>query len=290
VEGRWVRRRGTIGIVPNSVAIGSLTLGAHAPLLLIAGPCVIESRAHAVTMARAIAKAAARLGLPYVYKASFDKANRTSRTSYRGPGLEAGLEVLRAVKEETGAPVLTDIHEPSQAEAAARCCDALQIPAFLCRQTDLLEAAARAGVAVNVKKGQFLSPWDMKHAVEKIRGAGNDRVFLTERGSTFGYNNLVVDMRSLQVMRQFAPVVFDLTHSMQLPGGQGETTGGMREFGETLARAATAAGIDGLFLEVHDNPAAALSDSTTQWPLDRLEPLLEQVLAIHATVRRSWLS
>jgi 2-dehydro-3-deoxyphosphooctonate aldolase (KDO 8-P synthase) len=251
-------------------------------LLLIAGPCVIESRVHALTMARAIAEVAARLGLPYVYKASFDKANRTSRTSYRGPGLDAGLEVLRAVKEETGAPVLTDIHEPAQAAAAARCCDVLQIPAFLCRQTDLLEAAARTGVAVNVKKGQFLSPWDMKHAVDKVRGAGNDRVFLTERGSTFGYNNLVVDMRSFQVMRQFAPVVFDLTHSMQLPGGQGETTGGMRQFGETLARAATAAGIDGLFLEVHDNPAAALSDSTTQWPLDRLEALLEQVVAIHA--------
>jgi 2-dehydro-3-deoxyphosphooctonate aldolase (KDO 8-P synthase) len=263
-----------------------LTLGGGAPLLLIAGPCVIESREHAVKMARAVAAVAARLGVPYVYKASFDKANRTSRGSYRGPGLEAGLEVLRAVKEETGAPVLTDIHEPSQAEAAARVCDALQIPAFLCRQTDLLEAAARTGVAVNVKKGQFLSPWDMKHAVDKVRGAGNDRVFLTERGSSFGYNNLVVDMRSLQVMREFAPVVFDLTHSMQLPGGQGETTGGMRQFGETLARAATAAGIDGLFLEVHDNPAAALSDSTTQWPLDRLEPLLEQVLAIQAAGRR----
>ena len=273
--------------MPNSVAIGPLTLGAGAPLLLIAGPCVIESREHALKMARAIEVIATRVGLPYVYKASFDKANRTSRASYRGPGLDAGLEVLRAVKEETGAPVLTDIHEPSQAAAAARVCDVLQIPAFLCRQTDLLEAAARTGVAVNVKKGQFLSPWDMKHAVDKVRGAGNDRIFLTERGSTFGYNNLVVDMRSLQVMREFAPVVFDLTHSMQLPGGQGETTGGMRQFGETLARAATAAGIDGLFLEVHDSPAAALSDSTTQWPLDRLESLLEQVVAIEAARVRS---
>jgi 2-dehydro-3-deoxyphosphooctonate aldolase (KDO 8-P synthase) len=268
--------------VANSVAIGPLKLGAGAPLLLIAGPCVIESREHALKMARAIAVVAGRVGLPYVFKASFDKANRTSRASYRGPGLDAGLEVLRAVKEEIGAPVLTDIHEPSQAAIAARVCDALQIPAFLCRQTDLLEAAARTGVAVNVKKGQFLSPWDMKHAVDKVRGAGNDGVFLTERGSSFGYNNLVVDMRSLQVMREFAPVVFDLTHSMQLPGGQGETTGGMRQFGETLARAATAAGIDGLFLEVHDNPGEALSDSTTQWPLDRLESMLEQVMAIQA--------
>ena len=267
-----------------SISIGKLPLGAPAPLLLIAGPCVIESREHALKMARAISAVSARLGIPCVFKASFDKANRTSRTSYRGPGMLGGLEVLRAVKEETGMPVLTDIHEPSQAEHAAHVCDALQIPAFLCRQTDLLEAAAKTGVPVNVKKGQFLSPWDMKHAVEKVRGAGNDQVFLTERGSSFGYNNLVVDMRSLQVMREFAPVIFDLTHSLQLPGG-GATTGGMREFGQTLARAATAAGIDGLFMEVHDNPAAALSDATTQWPLDRLEPLLEQVLKIESVLR-----
>jgi 2-dehydro-3-deoxyphosphooctonate aldolase (KDO 8-P synthase) len=235
-------------------------------------------------MGHEIAAIAARLGMPYVYKASFDKANRTSRKSHRGPGLEPGLEILRAVKEAIDAPVLTDIHEPAQAAVAAKWCDVLQITAFLCRQTDLLEAAARAGAAVNIKKGQFLSPWDMKHAVEKVRGAGNDRVFLTERGTSFGYNNLVVDMRSLQVMREYAPVVFDLTHSMQLPGA-GETTGGMRQFGESLARAATAAGIDGLFLEVHDNPAAALSDAATQWPLDQLEPLLKQVLAVRASVK-----
>src|SRR5689334_20775941 len=228
-------------------------------------------------MARAIAAIATRLKMPYAYKASFDKANRTSGKSFRGPGISGGLQVLQAVKDELGVPVLADIHEPSQAEAAARVCDILQIPAFLCRQTDLLEAAARSGAAVNVKKGQFLSPWDMKHVVDKVRGAGNDRVFLTERGTSFGYNNLVVDMRSLQVMREFAPVVFDLTHSMQLPGAAGDGSGGMRQFGETLARSATAAGIDGLFLEVHDNPDAALSDSATQWPLDRLEPLLEQV-------------
>jgi len=266
-------------------SIAEFRLGQSAPLLLIAGPCVIESREHALKMAHAIAAVTARLGIPCIFKASFDKANRTSRDSYRGPGIVEGLKVLRAVKEETGMPVLTDIHEPRQAAEAARVCDVLQIPAFLCRQTDLLEAAARTGVAVNVKKGQFVSPWEMRHAVEKVRGAGNDRVFLTERGSSFGYNNLVVDMRSLQVMREFAPVVFDLTHSMQLPGGAGSTTGGMREFGEMLARAATAAGIDGLFLEVHDNPAAALSDASTQWPLEKLAPLLEQVMAIRAVVK-----
>jgi 2-dehydro-3-deoxyphosphooctonate aldolase (KDO 8-P synthase) len=267
------------------VEIGALKIGAPAPLLLIAGPCVIESRDHALKMARAIRAVASGLGMPCVFKASFDKANRTSRESYRGPGIVEGLKILQAVKDETGVPVLTDIHEPHQAVEAARVCDILQIPAFLCRQTDLLEAAARTGVAVNVKKGQFVSPWDMKHAVEKVRGAGNDRVFLTERGSSFGYNNLVVDMRSLQVMREYAPVVFDLTHSMQLPGGAGSTSGGMREFGEMLARAATAAGIDGLFLEVHDNPTAALSDASTQWPLEKLAPLLEQVLAIRAVVK-----
>jgi len=235
-------------------------------------------------MARSIAAITTRLGLPFIFKASFDKANRTSRDSYRGPGMQHGLEMLRAVKGELGVPVLTDIHETSQAAEAATVADVLQIPAFLCRQTDLLEAAANTGAAVNVKKGQFLSPWDMKHAAEKIRSCGNERVFLTERGSSFGYNNLVVDMRSLQVMREFAPVVFDVTHSMQLPGGDGKTSGGMRQFGETLARAATAAGVDGLFLEVHDNPRAALSDSTTQWPLENLEALLTQVLAIRAAL------
>lgn len=269
-----------------AVPIGPLTLGGGAPLVLLAGPCVIESRAHALRMARAIAAVAARLSVPYVFKASFDKANRTSLQSYRGPGLEAGLEALRAVKEEAGVPVLSDIHEPAQAEAAARVCAVLQIPAFLCRQTDLLLAAGQSGAAVNIKKGQFLSPWEMKHAVEKVRSTGNQRVFLTERGSSFGYQNLVVDMRSFAVMREFGcPVVFDLTHSLQLPGAEGSTSGGQRQFGEILARAAVAAGADGLFLEVHDNPAAALSDAATQWPLDRLEPLLEQVLAIDRAVR-----
>ncbi len=269
-----------------TVAIGPVNLGSPAPLLLIAGPCVIENREHAVELAKKIAAVAARLRMPLVFKASFDKANRTSISSYRGPGLAHGLEVLRAVKDAAGVPVLTDIHEPAQAAPAAEVCDVLQIPAFLCRQTVLLVAAARTHCAVNIKKGQFLSPWDMQHAVEKVRGAGNTRVFLTERGTSFGYQNLVVDMRSLQVMREFCPVVFDLTHSLQSPGALGSSTGGQREFGETLSRAAAGAGIDGIFLEVHDNPAGALSDPATQWPLDRLEPLLDKVLAIDQAARK----
>jgi 2-dehydro-3-deoxyphosphooctonate aldolase (KDO 8-P synthase) len=265
---------------------GAVSLGGSSPLLLIAGPCVIESREHALKLAAEIAVIAQRADMPFLFKASFDKANRTSVDAYRGPGLDAGLETLAAVKRELGVPVLTDIHEPAQAEPAARVCDALQIPAFLCRQTDLLLAAARTGAAVNVKKGQFVSPWEMQHAVEKVRSAGNQRVFLTERGSSFGYQNLVVDMRSLQVMRGFGvPVIFDVTHSLQLPGGQGNSSGGRREFGETLARAATGAGIDGLFIEVHDHPDAALSDPATQWPLDKLASLLDQVQAIHRAVQ-----
>ena len=274
-----------------SFSIGSgdtaVALGGRSPLLLIAGPCVIESREHAVKMAREIAAIAKRAGMPFLFKASFDKANRTSAQAYRGPGMEAGLETLAAIKQDVGVPVLTDIHEPSQAEPVARVCDVLQIPAFLCRQTDLLVAAGRTGAAVNVKKGQFVSPWEMQHALDKVRDTGNQRVFLTERGSTFGYQNLVVDMRSLQVMRGFGvPVVFDVTHSLQLPGGQGSSSGGRREFGETLARAAVGAGVDGLFVEVHDNPDAALSDAATQWPLRKLEGLLEQVQAIDHAVQQ----
>jgi len=262
-------------------------LGGRAPLLLIAGPCVIESREHAQKMSRDIAAIARRMSMPLVFKASFDKANRTSVDAFRGPGLEAGLETLAAIKQETGVPVLTDVHEPGQAERAGRVCDVLQIPAFLCRQTDLLLAAARTGAVVNVKKGQFVSPWEMQHAVDKVRSAGNQRIFLTERGTSFGYQNLVVDMRSLQVMRGFGvPVVFDVTHSLQLPGGQGSSSGGQREFGETLARAAVAAGVDGIFVEVHDNPERARSDPATQWPLSRLEALLEQVLLIDHALRR----
>jgi len=266
---------------------GAVSLGGLSPLLLIAGPCVIESREHTLKMAREIAVIAKRAGMPFVFKASFDKANRTSAQAYRGPGMEAGLETLAAIKQDVGVPVLTDIHEPEQAKPVARVCDVLQIPAFLCRQTDLLVAAARTGAAVNVKKGQFVSPWEMQHALDKVRDAGNQRVFLTERGTTFGYQNLVVDMRSLQVMRGFGvPVVFDVTHSLQLPGGQGSASGGRREFGGTLARAAVGAGIDGLFIEVHDNPDAALSDAATQWPLNKLEALLEQVQAIDRAVQQ----
>jgi 2-dehydro-3-deoxyphosphooctonate aldolase (KDO 8-P synthase) len=251
-------------------------------LFLIAGPCVIESGEHAVLMARALAAAAGAAGLPLVFKASFDKANRTSLHSYRGPGLEAGLEILGRVKAESGVRLTTDIHEPWQAERAAQVCDVLQIPAFLCRQTDLLLAAGRTGARVNVKKGQFVSPWDMRYAVEKVRSTGNEKVWLTERGTTFGYQNLVVDMRSLAVMRSLGcPVVFDATHSVQLPGGAGSASGGQREFIEPLARAAVAAGIDGLFLEVHDRPEQALSDPATQFPLAELPRLLDTLLRIH---------
>lgn len=254
---------------------------------LIAGPCVIESEEHTLRLARAIGGVARDAGVPLVFKASFDKANRTSASSYRGPGLERGLAVLRRVKEETGLPVLTDIHEPAQAQPASETCDVLQIPAFLCRQTDLIEAAAATGAAVNIKKGQFVAPWAMRHAVEKVRSAGNSRVMLTERGASFGYQNLVVDMRSLVVMREFGcPVVFDATHSVQLPGAAGSTSGGQREFIEPLARAAVAAGIDGLFLEVHDDPERALSDAATQFPLARLAELLHGLLAIDRAARR----
>jgi 2-dehydro-3-deoxyphosphooctonate aldolase (KDO 8-P synthase) len=256
--------------------------GSRDTFFLIAGPCVIESEEHTLAMAAALRQAACAAGVPLIFKASFDKANRTSAASYRGPGLERGLEVLRLVKQREALPVLTDIHDPSQAAPAAEVCDVLQIPAFLCRQTDLLEAAARTAAAVNIKKGQFVSPWEMRHAVDKVRAAGNSRVMLTERGSSFGYNNLVVDMRSLAVMRGFgSPVVFDAAHSVQLPGAAGHASGGQREFIPALARAAVAAGVDGLFIEVHDRPELALSDAATQFPLDELPALLGRLLAIH---------
>jgi 2-dehydro-3-deoxyphosphooctonate aldolase (KDO 8-P synthase) len=264
-------------------------------LFLIAGPCVIESEAHALKMAECIAGVAKALRLPYIFKASFDKANRTSLKSFRGPGLRAGLKVLRKVADTVGVPVLTDIHEPAQAQEVAEACDILQIPAFLCRQTDLLVAAARTGCAINIKKGQFVSPWDMRHAVAKVRESGNDRVFLTERGASFGYNNLVVDMRSLAIMRDFAPVVFDATHSVQLPSAGGVATGappvgaaakdaavsgGQPQFIPVLARAAVAAGLDGIFMEVHDNPPKALSDGANALDLTRLRDLLSDLLAL----------
>lgn len=251
-------------------------------LFLVAGPCVIESANHTLSMAHAIRDVARTAGIPLVFKASFDKANRTSIHSYRGPGLAAGLEILARVKAETGLAVLADIHAPSQAAPAAQVCDVLQIPAFLSRQTDLLVAAGESGACVNIKKGQFVSPWEVRQAVEKVRSTGNERIWLTERGTFFGYQNLVVDMRSFPVLRSFGyPVIFDATHSVQLPGAAGGASGGQPEFIEPLARAAVAAGVDGIFLEVHDKPSEALSDAATQFPLNQLAPLLARLLAIH---------
>ncbi len=262
-----------------------LDLGGPSGLFLIAGPCVIESRRHARQLAGRIAAIAGRLKMPFVFKASFDKANRSSVESFRGPGLEAGLDILRSVKEETGAPVLSDIHEAWQAEKAAAVLDILQIPAFLCRQTDLLAAAADTGRAVNIKKGQFMSPAEMGNAVAKVRSRGNTRVLLTERGTTFGYNNLIVDMRGIPWMQGFGcPVVIDASHSVQKPGGQGTASGGDADQIPTIARAAVAAGADGLFLEVHEAPGRALSDKHNAFPLARLERLLEGLLRIKAAL------
>ena len=257
-------------------------------LVLIAGPCVIESEEHALGLARSLATIARDAGVPYIFKASFDKANRTSLGSFRGPGIDAGLEVLRRVKAEVGVPVLTDIHEPDQAARAAEVADVLQIPAFLSRQTDLLTAAARTGRVVNIKKGQFLAPLDMRHALEKVRESGNDRVCLTERGFSFGYNNLVVDMRAFPIMRSLgAPVVFDVTHSLQLPGAGNGVSAGLSEYIEPLAAAGVAAGVDGVFLEVHEDPSRARSDGPNALPLGRLAPLLRRLVAIDAIVKAS---
>jgi 2-dehydro-3-deoxyphosphooctonate aldolase (KDO 8-P synthase) len=267
--------------VSNSFEIGPVQVGGG-QLFLIAGPCVIESETHARTMADAIQRITADLGVPYIFKASYDKANRTSVKSFRGPGLAEGTRILGAIARSTGLPVLTDVHEPSDCEVAAEAVDVLQIPAFLCRQTDLLVAAGRTGRAINVKKGQFVAPWDMTHAVEKIRSTGNERVSLTERGASFGYNNLVVDYRSLAIMRGLAPVVFDGTHSVQQPSAANGVSGGQPEFIPLLARAAVAAGVDGIFLEVHDDPANAKSDGANALDLTLLKPLLERLLAIHA--------
>jgi len=269
--------------------VGNVQVGSG-ELFLIAGPCVIESEAHALKMAEAISAIARETGVPYVFKASYDKANRTSLKSFRGPGLKEGARILRKIGETLRIPVLTDIHEPEHAEPVAEAVDILQIPAFLCRQTDLLVAAAKTGRAINVKKGQFVAPWDMRPAIEKIRESGNDRVFLTERGSSFGYNNLIVDMRSLAIMRKLAPVVFDATHSVQLPSagggdnGQPQQSGGQPEFIPILSRAAVAVGVDGVFLEVHDNPAVAKSDGANALPLSQLKQTLQQLLAVHRSV------
>ncbi len=264
----------------HSFEIGPVRVG-EGQLFLIAGPCVIESESHALRMAEAIQRITADLGVPYIFKASYDKANRTSVKSFRGPGLTEGVRILAKVAKETGLPVLTDVHEPGHCEVAAEAVDMLQIPAFLCRQTDLLVAAGRTGRAINIKKGQFVAPWDMAHCVEKVRSTGNERVSLTERGASFGYNTLVVDFRSLPVMRQMAPVVFDGTHSVQQPSAAGGVSGGQPEFIPLLARAAVAAGIDGLSLEVHDDPANAKSDGANALDLKLLKPLLEKLLAIH---------
>jgi 2-dehydro-3-deoxyphosphooctonate aldolase (KDO 8-P synthase) len=265
----------TIAITPQ------LAFGGDQPPLFIAGPCVIEGLEHALKMARTLVRLRDQLGISLVYKSSFDKANRSSIESFRGPGVDKGMEVLRAVKEETGLPLLTDIHEPWQAEPVAAVVDILQIPAFLCRQTDLIAAAARTGKAVGVKKGQFLSPEETKNILEKGVEVGNDKVFITERGTSFGYQNLVVDMRSFPIVRNLgAPVVYDITHSMQRPGGEGKQTGGTPQFARPLARAAAAAGADGFFMEVHDNPAAALSDRTTQILPDHARAIIEDVLKI----------
>jgi 2-dehydro-3-deoxyphosphooctonate aldolase (KDO 8-P synthase) len=273
---------------PREIGLGALRLGAGNPFFLIAGPCVIESEAHACAMAEKIARIAADCGVPYIFKASYDKANRSSLKSFRGPGLAEGLRILGKIKKDFGVPVLTDIHESGQAAPVAEVCDILQIPAFLSRQTDLLVAAAKTGRIINVKKAQFLSPWDMNNVVEKIVGAENERIILTERGASFGYNNLVVDMRSFPVLQKLGyPVVYDATHSVQLPGGQGHASGGQPEFIEPLARAGVAAGVDGIFLETHDNPSAALSDGPNALPLAQLPSLLKRLKQV-AELVRSW--
>jgi 2-dehydro-3-deoxyphosphooctonate aldolase (KDO 8-P synthase) len=275
--------------LPASFQLDNVRIGAGG-LFLIAGPCVIESEEHALFMAEVIKGVTRSLNFPFIFKASYDKANRTSMRSFRGPGLAEGLRILQKVKDEVHVPVLTDVHETADVAKVAEVADILQIPAFLCRQTDLIVAAAMTERVVNIKKGQFVSPWDMKHAVEKCHAAGNDRVFVTERGSSFGYNNLVVDMRSLAIMRKFAPVVFDATHSVQLPSasaGEGEgaaVSGGQPEFIPLLARAAVAAGVDGVFLEVHNNPKQAKSDGANALESTKLRDVLKELLAVQASL------
>ncbi|MGH9714715.1 MAG: 3-deoxy-8-phosphooctulonate synthase [Candidatus Acidiferrales bacterium] len=270
----------------RSISVGKIRLGANAPLFLIAGPCVIESEAHAMGMAEKLGAIASELGVPYIFKASYDKANRSSGSSYRGPGLKKGLRILAEIKKRTGLPILTDVHEVAHVEPAAEVCDVLQIPAFLSRQTDLLLAVGKSGRVANIKKGQFLSPWEMGNAAEKVASTGNEKIILTERGCSFGYQNLVVDMRSFPIMRKLGyPVVFDVTHSVQLPGGEGKSSGGQPEFIEPLARAGTAVGVDGIFLEVHDNPAKARSDGANALPLDQFGPLLQKIKRLAAVVR-----
>jgi 2-dehydro-3-deoxyphosphooctonate aldolase (KDO 8-P synthase) len=274
----------------DAVDIGQgILMGPGRPPVVMAGPCVIESEGHALAMAKALREQARQFGFPLVFKASFDKANRSSVRSFRGPGLEEGLRILQHVRQETSLPVLSDIHDPGQALAASKVLDVIQIPAFLCRQTDLLVAAATTGLPVNVKKGQFLSPWEAKNIVEKIRSTGGSRILLTERGTTFGYQNLVVDFRSIPIMQGFGcPVIFDATHSVQRPGAEGSRSGGDAEFIETLARAGIAAGADGVFVEVHDAPERALSDGANALPLSRFAELLDTLKRIAVAVGRTW--
>lgn len=268
----------------NSFNVENVTFG-DGRLAFVLGPCVVESEKHALFMAQEIRDICNAVGVEFVYKSSFDKANRSSMESFRGQGMEFGLEVLAKVKAEIGVPVITDVHETWQVEKVAEVADMIQIPAFLCRQTDLLVESARTGKAVNVKKGQFLSPWDAINIVDKLREAGGEKILLTERGASFGYNNLVVDLRSFPVMRSFGvPVVFDVTHSLQLPGGLGKATGGQAEYIENFARAGVACGVDAVFLEVHDNPKNAPSDGPNQLPLNRLEKLLTKLKAIHELI------
>lgn len=265
----------------KSFQVENVTFG-DGNLAFILGPCVVESLEHAMKMATSIKEICERVGVEFVYKSSFDKANRSSIESFRGGGMDFGLDVLKTVKAELNVPVITDVHEPFQAEKAAEIVDMLQIPAFLCRQTDLLVASAKTGKAVNVKKGQFLAPWDAKNIVEKLQQAGCEKILLTERGASFGYNNLVVDFKSFPIMRDFGvPVVFDVTHSLQLPGGLGKATDGLGKYIESFARAGVACGVDAVFMEVHDNPSIAPSDGPNQLPLNRLENLLTKLKAIH---------
>lgn len=268
----------------QSFEVGNVHFG-NGGLSFLLGPCVVESAQHALYMAQEINDICKHVGVGFVYKSSFDKANRSSIESFRGQGMEFGLEVLAQVKAEIGVPVITDVHEPWQVEKTAEVADILQIPAFLCRQTDLLVEAAKSGKAVNVKKGQFLAPWDAKNIVEKLQGAGGEKILLTERGASFGYNNLVVDLRSFPIMRSFGvPVVFDVTHSLQLPGGLGKATGGQSEYIENFARAGVACGVDAVFMEVHDDPSKAPSDGPNQLPLSRLEKLLTKLKQIDRLV------
>lgn len=273
-------------IEPRIVTVGDIAIGGRAPFALVAGPCQLESLEHAQMLAARIAEACAPTRTRFIFKASFDKANRSSLEAPRGPGLEAGLRILERIRAEFGCPVLTDVHDPAQCATVAEVCDVLQIPAFLCRQTDLLLAAGRTGRAVNVKKGQFLAPWDMGHVAAKIASTGNARILLCERGTSFGYNTLVSDFRSLPVMARTGwPVMFDATHSVQQPGGQGDRSGGQREFVPVLARAAVAVGVSALFIETHEEPARAPSDAATMLPVDRLEALVGQLRALDALTK-----